>query len=69
MISPEMALLILNRCEANEDFHGLPSEAVRKLLDYAREARYYPPAHANGSRARYFHAYLTRRANSKKGAE
>ncbi len=44
------------------DFHALPSAAIDRLLDEADRVRYQKPRNANGSRARYFHDMLQRRA-------
>lgn len=44
------------------DFHTLPSATVERILSAADERRYRKPRDANGSRARYFHAYLCRAA-------
>ena len=47
----------------DKDFHALPSSLVAEI-NYAADARgYRKPKNANGSRARYFHAYLMRAAN------
>ena len=61
-LTPETAGEILDRCRAHGDFHALPSANVEALLDYADEYRYRKPKTANGSRVRYFHAMLQRRA-------
>lgn len=45
-----------------QDFHTLRSEQVDALLAEADRVRYQKPAHANGSRARYFHDRLQREA-------
>lgn len=47
------------------DFHTLPSETVDRILQAADERKYIKPKNANGSRARYFYAMLTRANNSK----
>ena len=44
------------------DFHTLPASKVDALLVQADLARYQKPKEANGSRARYFHDLLQRRA-------
>lgn len=44
------------------DFHTLPRSKVDGLLVEADRARYRRPRGANGSRARYFHDMLQRRA-------
>jgi hypothetical protein len=45
-----------------EDFHVLSSTQVDGLLAAADQTKYRKPKDANGSRARYFHALLQRRA-------
>jgi hypothetical protein len=50
-----------------QDFHTLSSSQVDALLCEADRARYRKPANANGSRARYFHDRLQRRARAQKG--
>ena len=47
---------------ARHDFHALRSEVVDAILAEADRAKYRKPRNANGSRARYFHALLVRRA-------
>ncbi len=47
------------------DFHTLHSSKVDRLLAAADLAKYRKPANANGSRARYFHDLLQRRARAK----
>lgn len=44
------------------DFHTLPSSTVRNVIRAADSYGYRAPQHRNGSRARYFYAYLARRA-------
>ena len=46
------------------DFHALCSAAVELTLSHADACRYRKPYGANGSRARYFHAALIRRAGA-----
>lgn len=55
---------ILRDCGISErgDFHKLDSDAVAKIVAAADLHGYRAPTNANGSRARYYHAYLTRRA-------
>lgn len=62
---------ILQACgiPLNEDFHRLSSETVLKLLDYAKAHKYRTPRNANGSRGRYFHAYVNRKANANRWAK
>ncbi len=47
------------------DFHTLSSTHVEALLVEADRVRYRKPPRANGSRARYFHDLLQRRAQMK----
>lgn len=44
------------------DFHALRTDEVERISAAADEYRYRKPQHANGSRARYFHAFLVRTA-------
>lgn len=48
------------------DFHALTSSQVEKVLQYAQQCGYHKPRNANGSRARYFYAYLERLAKARK---
>ncbi len=48
--------------DLNRDFHALDSSQVEGVIAAADAARYRAPRNANGSRARYFHAYLQRAA-------
>jgi hypothetical protein len=45
-----------------QDFYTLRSSQVEELLLEADRVRYRKPRGANGSRARYFHELLQRRA-------
>jgi len=58
---------ILSQCGAplGNDFHSLRSEVVEALISAADSYGYRKPRNANGSRARYWHAYLVRAANRK----
>lgn len=62
-----LALSTLIDCgvEVGSDFHTLRSSHVDALLEHAKRWRYRKPRNANGSRARYFHAMLQRRATDK----
>lgn len=64
-LSPADARAILSRCLHNplHDFHELRSGEVEALLVEADARRYRKPRNANGSRGRYFHAYLRRIAD------
>ena len=44
----------------DRDFHALNSQHVQNVIDAANARNYRQPRGANGSRARYFHAYLQR---------
>lgn len=46
------------------DFHALRSSVVEQLLAEADRVRYRKPRNANGSRGRYFHDMLQRRARA-----
>lgn len=58
------ARLVLKSCNIGigQDFHTLSSAQVDALLVAADRARYRKPKNANGSRGRYFHDMLQRRA-------
>lgn len=58
------ARAVLARCgiALGADFHALCVETVYLLLVEADRIRYHAPPGANGSRARYFYAYMQRRA-------
>lgn len=49
-------------CELNADFHTLDSNQVHRVLMEADQRKYRKPKNANGSRARYFFAYVQRAA-------
>lgn len=51
--------------DAPEDFHAISSQQVDWILATAREHRYRKPRNANGSTARYFYAYVVRRAKDR----
>lgn len=51
------------RIPRNVDFCTLNSETVLRILEAADLHKYRKPANANGSRGRYFHAFLCRVAN------
>ena len=53
-------LIDCHRIPLNQDFHALPSGIVASIILAADAYRYRVPADANGSRARYFHAFLQR---------
>lgn len=62
----ERARGILNRAHVplDDSFHALSSDQVDSISLEADAYGYHKPRNANGSRARYFHALLIRRANS-----
>jgi hypothetical protein len=64
-ITRETAEDILTRCYliAKPDFFTLSSSDVDSLLREANAVKYRRPKSANGSRARYFYAYVLRAAN------
>lgn len=60
------ARAILQRCNISADsdqFHALDTDRVESLIAEADRAKYRAPKNANGSRARYFHAFVVRVAN------
>ena len=63
MLTRRDALAILAACDiaAGADYHTLSSATVDALLAEADKRKYRKPKDANGSRARYFHAYVQRR--------
>jgi hypothetical protein len=60
------ALAVLQSCGIyiGADFHTLRSSQVGELLACADLAGYRKPKNANGSRARYFHDLMQRRARA-----
>jgi hypothetical protein len=58
------AIEALERCNVplGADFHTLSSSQVECLLVEANRLKYRKPHNANGSRGRYFHDLLQRRA-------
>lgn len=64
-IDRQRARDILSRCHAplGTDFHALRTWQVDSIVSEADAYGYRKPRNANGSRARYFHAYLVRAAN------
>lgn len=56
------ACAILSRIgiRRGENFHVLSPSKVDELVTAAIAAKYHKPKNANGSRGRYFHAYLQR---------
>lgn len=55
-----IALAARHEIPLNKDFHTLPASTVDRITAAADERKYRKPKNANGSRARYFHAYLVR---------
>ena len=55
--------------EIGADFHKLTSAQVELLLVEANVWRYRKPRNANGSRGRYFHDMLQRRAQGVTAAD
>lgn len=47
-------------CKLSADFHTLDSNQVNRVLMEADERGYRKPRNANGSRGRYFFAYVQR---------
>jgi hypothetical protein len=50
------------RVAIGQDFHTLSTKQVETLLVEADRVKYHKPRNANGSRGRYFHDLLQRRA-------
>ena len=60
-VSRADACEILSRAGGRgQDFHALYSRQVDVILEAADRVGYRKPKNANGSRSRYFHAYLER---------
>lgn len=51
------------RIPLDSDFHTLGASQVESIIAAADSVKYRAPKLRNGSRARYFHAYLRRAAN------
>ena len=49
-----------------KDFHALTPQKVANVLECATATKYRKPKNANGSRARYFYAYMNRAYNGSK---
>jgi hypothetical protein len=54
------------RAKVNQDFFSLTRAQVATLLERADAFKYRKPKDANGSRARYFYAYVSRVARKQK---
>jgi len=50
---------------ATRDFHALSFGEQSELADLAKQCRYRKPRNANGSTARYFAAYVVKKAYKK----
>ena len=64
-LTKHIALDIFTKSNAiplNAAFHSLNSDQINGLQHFADELKYRQPRHANGSRLRYFHAYVKRTA-------
>lgn len=61
------AFHVLQTCKipAGADYDTLSNAQVHDLLQQADLRRYRKPKNANGSRARYFHDFMQRRARTK----
>jgi hypothetical protein len=57
-----IAALQMCRIGIGQDFHTLSPAQVDALLAHADQSGYRKPKNANGSRGRYFHDMLQRRA-------
>lgn len=60
--SDARAIAAQYRIPLESDFYALTSEHVESIIAAADARGYRKPSQANGSRARYFHAYLCRAA-------
>lgn len=65
-VRAQLAAGCLNACGValGADFDSLRSSTVESLLAWADHYHYRKPKNANGSRGRYFHDMLQRRARS-----
>lgn len=61
------AILTVAGCNLEDDFHALHSWKVEALEIQANAYGYRKPPSANGSRLRYWHAYLVRQARKSLG--
>lgn len=61
---PAIARAVLLACAIpiGADFHTLNTSTVESLLYWADHYKYRKPKNANGSRGRYFHDLMQRRA-------
>lgn len=57
--------LQLCNIRVGQDFHTLSTRQVDLLLAEADRVKYRKPRNANGSRGRYFHDLMQRRAQAK----
>lgn len=60
--SAAISLANAHRIPLARDFHSLDSATVESIIAAADSVKYRAPANRNGSRARYFYAYLQRLA-------
>lgn len=60
------AVLAAANVAVGQDYHTLTSSQVDRVLEEADRIKYRKPPNANGSRARYFHDLLQRRASIEK---
>ena len=58
-----LGLSALHHIPLGRDFHSLDSSQVESVIAAADTVKYRAPANRNGSRARYFFAYLQRLAS------
>ncbi len=63
-MNPRVAIEILRCCgiPPHADFFTLTASQVCDLLTFADDYRYRKPVNANGSRGRYFYAFVLRHA-------
>jgi hypothetical protein len=62
-VFPSRSILKMCGIAIGADFHTLHSAQIDTLLEWADACRYRKPRNAAGSRARYFHEMLQRRAS------
>lgn len=56
------AVLASANISLGQDFYTLSASQVERILEEADRVKYRKPKDANGSRGRYFHTLLQRRA-------
>ncbi len=63
--SRAIRVLQMSNVPIGANFYALTVDQIMSLLAFADELKYRRPKNANGSRGRYFHEYMQRRARRK----